>query len=83
MRGPHLQVMHNPLANFVCCARGGDAHTVLIDGKIVLRDGDFPQFSDVDEVIAEASARARTIAEAAGVLDAATPRWPARASVQT
>ena len=60
MRGPHLQVMHNPLANFVCCARGGDAHTVLIDGKIVLRDGDFPQFSDVDEVIAEASARART-----------------------
>ena len=79
MRGPHLQVMHNPIANFVCCARGGDAHTVLIDGRVVLRDGEFPEFSDVDEVVAEATGRARAIAQDAGVLGAAAPRWPARA----
>ncbi len=76
MRGPHLQVMHNPIANFICCARGGDAHTVLIDGRVVLRDGEFPGFSGVDEVIAEATGRARAIARDAGVLDAAAPRWP-------
>ena len=75
MRGPHLQVMHNPLANFVCCARGADAHTVLVDGRVVLSEGQFPGFAATQDVIAEATARGRAITAAAGVLDAATPRW--------
>lgn len=81
MRGPHLQVMHNPIANFVCCARGGDAHTVVVNGRVVLDRGEFPEFAGVDDVIAEATARGRAIAEAAGVLDRARPRWPSGARV--
>lgn len=77
MRGPHLQVIHNPIASLVCCARGADAHIVLIDGKIVLRDGEFPHFSDVDQVVREATDRGRAIAKAAGVLGASELRWPA------
>ncbi len=76
MRAPHLHVMHNPIANLVCCARGADAHTVLIDGRIVLQEGEFPHFSDVDDVIREATERGRAIARAAGVDGASAPSWP-------
>ena len=76
MRAPHLHVMHNPIANLVCCARGGDAHTVVIDGRIVLDGGTFPDVADVAQIVAEATERGRAIAHGAGVLDAARPRWP-------
>ena len=80
MRGPHLQVMHNPLANFICCARGADANTVVINGRVVLQDGQFPHFSAVDDVIHDATERGRRIADDAGVLGASTPRWPTAAT---
>jgi 5-methylthioadenosine/S-adenosylhomocysteine deaminase len=80
MRGPHLQVAHNPIANFVCCARGADAHTVVIDGRIVLREGRFARFTAVDDVIRDATARGRRIAEAAGIMTAAQPQWPVAAA---
>ncbi len=76
MRGPHLQVVHKPLSNFVCCGRGADAHTVLIDGKPVLREGRFTEFSDVDAVVREATERGRAIAEKTGHLDRAKLNWP-------
>ncbi|MCZ6588788.1 MAG: amidohydrolase family protein [Alphaproteobacteria bacterium] len=76
LRGPHIQVIHNPIANFVCCARGADAHTVLIDGETVLSEGRFIKFANVDDVIAEATERGRAIATKAGVIDRARPIWP-------
>jgi len=76
LRGPHIQVIHNPIANFVCCARGADAHTVLIDGETVLSEGRFIKFANVDDVIAEATERGRAIATKAGVIDRAKPIWP-------
>ena len=76
LRAPHMQVIHNPIANFVCCARGADAHTVLIDGQAVLSDGRFANFTGVDDVIAEATERGRAIATKAGVIDRAKPVWP-------
>jgi 5-methylthioadenosine/S-adenosylhomocysteine deaminase len=80
MRGPHLQVAHNPIANFVCCARGADAHTVLVNGRTILKDGRFATFTGVDEVIREATARGRAIAEAAGLMPSAQPLWPMAAA---
>jgi len=76
MSGPHVQVVHKPLSNFVCCGRGADAHTVLIDGKAVLREGRFTAFSDVDAVVREATERGRAIAEKTGHLDRAKLNWP-------
>jgi cytosine/adenosine deaminase-related metal-dependent hydrolase len=80
MRAPHLQVAHNPIANFVCCARGADAHTVVVNGRTVLRDGRFAAFTGADEVIREATERGRRIAEAAGIIGAAAPHWPSVAA---
>ncbi len=81
MRAPHLQVMHNPIANLVCCARGGDARMVVIDGRIVLEDGEFPGFADVDGLVRDATERGRAIVEAAGLGELARPRWPISAPV--
>ncbi|MFQ5916115.1 MAG: amidohydrolase family protein [Nitrospinota bacterium] len=78
MRGPHVQVVHKPLSNFVCCGRGADAHTVLIDGKPVLREGRFTLFSDVDAAIREAGERGRAIAEKAGLSSRAQLTWPTK-----
>jgi len=75
MRGPHLQVIHNPIANFICCARGADAYTVMIDGKIILSEGQFINFTGVNEVIEEATQRGRAIAKKAGVSKRAQPIW--------
>jgi hypothetical protein len=60
----------------VCCARGADAHTVLVNGRTILKDGRFATFTGVDEVIREATARGRAIAEAAGLMPSAQPLWP-------
>lgn len=80
LRGPHLQVMHNPIVNFICCARGADAHAVFVNGKPVWRDGVFPQFSgSVEEVIEEATQRGRAIAEKTGLADRAKLNWPGKA----
>ncbi len=79
MSGPHVQVVHKPLSNFVCCGRGADAHTVLIDGRPILREGRFTEFTDVDEVIREATERGRAIAGKAGHSDRARLNWPGTA----
>lgn len=75
MRAPHLHVMHNPIANLACCARGGDTRMVVIDGRIVMEDGDFPGLADVDGLVRDATERGRAIVEAAGLHDLARPRW--------
>ncbi|MDA1001658.1 MAG: amidohydrolase family protein, partial [bacterium] len=67
MAGPHVQVIHKPITNFICCGRGADAHTVLIDGKPVLRAGELVTCPDVDAVIQEATARGRAIAKKTGL----------------
>ncbi len=76
MRGPHLQVIHKPISNFVCCGRGADAHTVLIDGRPVLREGRLLACPDVEGVIGEAARRGRAIAEKTGVIGRAALNWP-------
>ena len=81
MRAPHLQVVHNPIVNLVCCARGGDTCMVVIDGRIVMEDGEFLGFADVDGVVRDATERGRAIIEAAGLHELATPRWPTSTSV--
>ena len=78
MTGPHVQVVHKPISNFICCGRGSDAHTVLIDGRPILREGRFTAFTDVDEVVQEATRRGRTIAEKTGHSVRSRPNWSNR-----
>ena len=73
--------MHNPLYNFICCARGADADTVIVDGKILLRHGRFTRAGDVDAIIAAATASGKRIAEQTGLSKRAAPRWPLTTAV--
>lgn len=75
----HMQVMHNPLYNLICCGRGADADTVLVNGKVLLRGGRFTRADAVDRIIADATASGRRVAEAAKLTHRAQPNWPARA----
>jgi cytosine/adenosine deaminase-related metal-dependent hydrolase len=70
---PHMVPGINPISNLVYAATGADVTTVIIDGKIVVQDG---QLVTMDEtaIIAEARKRARALYERAGIN--IQPRWP-------
>lgn len=39
MRKPHLNPVSNVISNLVYCAKSADVHTVIVDGRIVVREG--------------------------------------------
>lgn len=60
---PHLTPMHDPLAALAYSARGADVHTVLVNGRVVVREG---EVTTLDEPATRAranerAARARSI----------------------
>jgi 5-methylthioadenosine/S-adenosylhomocysteine deaminase len=57
MDRPHLMPRHDPAANLVHSARGGDVAYVIVDGKILLRDGELTTL-DEEKIKREAEARA-------------------------
>lgn len=65
-RAPHLTPMNDPLAALVYSARGADVHTVLVNGRVVVRDG---QVTTLDEqrIRARAQERAERARSIAGV----------------
>jgi 5-methylthioadenosine/S-adenosylhomocysteine deaminase len=76
LKKPHVGVLHRPLSSFVYAGRGSDARVVLVDGRVVYRDGQFPNFADGDRAIAEAEKVGRSIAEQAGLAHRFTTPWP-------
>lgn len=38
MEKPHIAPVHDPIASLVYCANGSDVNTVIIDGKIVMKE---------------------------------------------
>jgi 5-methylthioadenosine/S-adenosylhomocysteine deaminase len=81
LNDPQMQVIHNPLYNFICCARGADAHTVIVDGKVLLKNGKFTRAQNIDVIISEATASGRRIAEKTGLIARAAPNWPSTMTV--
>jgi 5-methylthioadenosine/S-adenosylhomocysteine deaminase len=75
----HLRMVRDPVTAFVRASRGADARLVVVNGCIAYEDGDFPMIPHADAVMADARARARTVARAAGFEPLAVPRWPAPA----
>ncbi|MFL9825522.1 amidohydrolase family protein [Rhodoplanes sp. SY1] len=80
MRRPHVGPLLRPLSAFVCAGKGSDAKVVLVDGEIVYRDGAFPRCPDHREVLREAEAIGRSIAERAGLSARMTSPWPSHAA---
>ncbi len=50
---PHLYPRHNLVSHLIYAARAGDVRTTIVDGKVLLRDGEFTAL-DEREVIARA-----------------------------
>jgi cytosine/adenosine deaminase-related metal-dependent hydrolase len=70
---PHMTPGINPISNLVYAATGADVTTVMVDGRVVVQDG---QLVTMDEaaIIAHARQRAKALYERAGVT--IVPRWP-------
>jgi cytosine/adenosine deaminase-related metal-dependent hydrolase len=73
MNAPHLTPAPNPISALVCAGTGKDVTLVVIDGKMVVRDG---QVLTMDEgrILAEAQERAGSLYRRAGI--DIKPRWP-------
>lgn len=63
----HATVSNHTVAAMVFSARGTDAFLVLVDGRIVLRDGVLPGLPDEHEMLVEARIRARAALERTGL----------------
>ena len=65
----------NPVPDLVYGGSGRDAHTVIVDGVVLLEDGRFPG-EDLDALAREAAGASRRAYERLGIAPA--PGWPAR-----
>jgi 5-methylthioadenosine/S-adenosylhomocysteine deaminase len=63
----HSTVGNRPIAALVFSAHGTDVDTVVVNGELVLEDGDLVGFSNEEEVLEEATARARDAIKRAGL----------------
>ena len=67
--------MHRPLSSFVAAGKGSDVRAVLVDGRVVYRDGRFDRLASAQDVIAEAEKIGRSIVIKAGLDHRLSPAW--------
>jgi cytosine/adenosine deaminase-related metal-dependent hydrolase len=63
---PHLYPPNMPLFRLVCFANGNDVHTVVVDGKVALRDRQ-PVFVNEERVLAAAQRECELMLDRAGI----------------
>jgi 5-methylthioadenosine/S-adenosylhomocysteine deaminase len=73
MRQPHTQPEYDPIANLVYCAHGGDVDTVLVAGRILMRNRKMIHV-DEREILDEAQTRGQALLDSAGIR--VTSNWP-------
>jgi 5-methylthioadenosine/S-adenosylhomocysteine deaminase len=71
----HITVPNRPVGALVFTAHGTDVDTVIVNGKVLLRDGNLVGFSDELAVIEEATARAHDVIRRAGIADKVFVDW--------
>ncbi|KAL4888852.1 hypothetical protein BDV59DRAFT_196087 [Aspergillus ambiguus] len=71
----HLQPWFNPVSAVVYTATGRDVDIVVVDGKMVVRNGELLTM-DEQEVVREAQKRSREVVARAGLSDKVRARWP-------
>ncbi|RAK96031.1 amidohydrolase [Aspergillus ibericus CBS 121593] len=74
-RGVAMQPWFNPVSAVVYTATGRDVGLVVVDGKVVVKDGVLLTM-DEGEVIREAQRRSREVVERAGLAGKVGARWP-------
>jgi len=71
---PHLTPIWNPVATLVFAAQGSDVHTVVIDGRIIVKAREILTMDEA-AILADVRRRMPAIRQRADV-PPATPRWP-------
>lgn len=73
---PHSTPANNPLTGLIYSARGTDAHTVLVNGEIVVRGHKLVRQDDIpDDLFSRARGRAQQIITRASLEDRTKPNW--------
>lgn len=75
MHKPRIGVLNRPLSTFISAGKGSDAKAVSVNGAVAYRDGGFAKGPSFDDVLGEATQRARQIAQAAGHASRFEPHW--------
>lgn len=73
---PPVNGWHRPVSALVFSATGTDAHTVLVNGQVVLRDRQL-RFADETEVLKEAQAAARALLKKTNLTSYVDTSWQA------
>jgi 5-methylthioadenosine/S-adenosylhomocysteine deaminase len=77
LRKPYVGVLHRPLSSFVTAGKGSDVRAVLVDGRVVYRDGRFPRHADAEGKVAEAERIGSAILDQARLSHRLAPAWRA------
>jgi 5-methylthioadenosine/S-adenosylhomocysteine deaminase len=72
---PYVGVLHRPLSSFVTAGKGSDVRIVLVDGRVVYRDGAFTRLADPQGIVTEAEKIGLAIIESAGLGHRLAPDW--------
>jgi 5-methylthioadenosine/S-adenosylhomocysteine deaminase len=72
---PYVGVLHRPLTSFVTAGKGSDVRAVLVDGRVVYRDGKFAGLSDSQRMIGNAEKVGRALLDKAGLSYRLAPVW--------
>jgi 5-methylthioadenosine/S-adenosylhomocysteine deaminase len=72
---PYVGVLHRPLTSFVTAGKGSDVRAVLVDGRVVYRDGKFATPLDPKRLIDDAERVGRTLLDKAGLSYRLAPAW--------
>jgi 5-methylthioadenosine/S-adenosylhomocysteine deaminase len=75
LQKPYVGVLHRPLTSFVTAGKGSDVRAVLVDGRVVYRDGKFARLAEPRRAIAEAEGIGRAIMEKTGLSRRLSPAW--------
>ncbi|HET9718154.1 MAG TPA: amidohydrolase family protein [Pseudolabrys sp.] len=75
MSKPYVGVLHRPISTFICAGKGSDARLVMVNGRIVFRDGAFPRVKDSQRIVREAEKIGEKILAAAGLGSRTQPLW--------
>lgn len=75
LRKAHSVVGNRPVAALVFSAHGTDVDTVVVNGKVLLRDGELVGFTGEADVLAEAERRATDAIKRAGIADRVFVPW--------
>ncbi|MCL4459124.1 MAG: amidohydrolase [Chloroflexi bacterium] len=73
LRQPHATPRFDPIANLVYAAHGGDVDTVIVAGRVLMRNRQV-LVTDEAAILDEAEARGRALLERSGIRVA--PDWP-------